>query len=342
MSKEESKMLQGISVLAMVCLHLFDNLNYSDLFTPLIMLKGYPLIFYFAQLSDFCVMGFAFCSGYAHMKLFRQKNYYKRRLISLLSLYCNFWIILLLFTLISVATGQADFMPGDFVTFLKTFTTVSVSYNGAWWYMSVYAVIVIISPIVLKATEKMNSIAVLMISFAIYCGGYLLRFKYGTPYEAINWFGPFGTTFFEYIIGVVCCKERFFEKLERVATKVKPIWRCVISAAVFVAMLLGHTLVIRSLVIAPLTGFLIICIFKFCPRLRLVDKVFGFFGTHSTNIWFTHMFFYLVLFPKLVYRAEYPIPIFLFMLAICVAVSYVINLIYYPINKQVRKLENLL
>lgn len=45
MSKEESKMLQGISVLAMVCLHLFDNLNYSDLFTPLIMLKGYPLIF---------------------------------------------------------------------------------------------------------------------------------------------------------------------------------------------------------------------------------------------------------------------------------------------------------
>ena len=136
----------------------------------------------------------------------------------------------------------------------------------------------------------MNSIAVLMISFAIYCGGYLLRFESGTPYEAINWFGPFGTTFFEYMIGVVCCKERFFEKLERAATKVKPIWRCVISAAVFVAMLLGHTLVIRSLVIAPLTGFLIICIFKFCPRLRLVDKVFGFFGTHSTNIWFTHMF----------------------------------------------------
>ncbi len=174
MSKEDSKIIQGLSVLAMVCLHLFDNLNYADLFTPLIMLKGYPLIFYFAQLSDFCVMGFVFCSGYAHMKLFHQENYYKKRLISLLSLYCNFWIILFLFTFISVATGQADF------------------------------------------------------------------------------------------------------------------------------------------------------------------------GTHSTNIWFTHMFFYFVLFPRLVYRAEYPIPIFLFMLAICVAVSYVINLIYYPVNKQVRKLEKLL
>ena len=57
MSKEESKMLQGISVLAMVCLHLFDNLNYSDLFTPLIMLKGYPLIFLFCTAFGFLRYG---------------------------------------------------------------------------------------------------------------------------------------------------------------------------------------------------------------------------------------------------------------------------------------------
>lgn len=57
MSKEESKMLQGISVLAMVCLHLFDNLNYSDLFTPLIMLKGYPFDFLFCTAFGFLRYG---------------------------------------------------------------------------------------------------------------------------------------------------------------------------------------------------------------------------------------------------------------------------------------------
>lgn len=83
MTKQESKMLQGLSVLAMVCLHLFCTLSYSDLYTPLIYIKGIPLAFYFAQLSDFCVMGFAFRSGYAHMTLFDQKDYLKKRLISL-------------------------------------------------------------------------------------------------------------------------------------------------------------------------------------------------------------------------------------------------------------------
>lgn len=339
MSKEESRMLQGLSVLAMVCLHLFDTLNYSDLFTPLITLKGFPLVFYFAQLSDFCVMGFAFCSGYAHMKLFHQKDYYKKRLVSLLSLYCNFWIILFLFTLVSVAVGQADFMPGDITTFLKTFTTISPAYNGAWWYLPVYAVIVLISPLVLKASDKVNSVVVFIFSLAVYCGGYYLRFKQRTPYEFINWFGSFGTTFFEYMIGVICCKERVFEKIGKIVSKLKPVTVCVASILAFVAMLLGHTLVVRSLVVAPATGFVIICILKFCPRPKFVDKILGFFGTHSTNIWFTHMFFYLVLFNKLVYVAKYPVPIFLFMLVICVAVSYVINFIYKPVDKQIRKLN---
>lgn len=342
MTREESKRLQGLSVLAMVCLHLFDTLTYSDLFTPIIALKGFPLAFYFAQLSDFCVMGFAFCSGYAHMALFKEKDYYKKRLISLLSLFCNFWVILLLFSLVSIIAGKADFMPQDLATFLKTFTGISMSYNGGWWYLPVYAVIVFISPAVLKATEKMSSIVVILISFVIYIGSYFLRFKYSTPYRELNWFGPFGMTFFEYIIGVVCCKEKVFEKIEKLISKLKPIWICVISSAAFIAMLLGHTLVVRSLIIAPFTGFAIICIFKFCPKPHFVDNILDFFGKHSTNIWFTHMFFYMEPFPNLVYIAKYPIPIFLFMLAICIIASYIINLIYYPINKQIQKLKALL
>ena len=50
------------------------------------------------------------------------------------------------------------------------------------------------------------------------------------------------------------------------------------------------------------------------------------------------MFFYLVLFKNLVYMAKYPLFIYLFMMAICVAVSYIINLIYYPIQKQIGKI----
>ena len=112
LSKRDTKMLQGLSVLAMVCLHLFDTTSYKGLFQPLVFIKGIPLSFYFGQISDFCVFGFAFCSGYAHLKLYEQPNYFKHRLKSLLILMINFWIVLILFTVVSVCAGQSSFMPG--------------------------------------------------------------------------------------------------------------------------------------------------------------------------------------------------------------------------------------
>ena len=57
MSKEESKMLQGISVLAMVCLHLFDNLNYSDFIYALDYAQGIPLDFLFCTAFGFLRYG---------------------------------------------------------------------------------------------------------------------------------------------------------------------------------------------------------------------------------------------------------------------------------------------
>ena len=68
LTRYDTKMLQGLSVLAMVVLHLFDSVDFQGLYTPLLYLAGKPVIFYFAQLSDFCVMGFAFCSGYGLYK----------------------------------------------------------------------------------------------------------------------------------------------------------------------------------------------------------------------------------------------------------------------------------
>lgn len=48
--------------------------------------------FYLGQLSDFCVFGFAFLSGYAHMMQSNQMDYYKRRLKGLLSVFCSYSI----------------------------------------------------------------------------------------------------------------------------------------------------------------------------------------------------------------------------------------------------------
>jgi len=339
LSKEESKMIQGLSVLAMVCLHLFDRHDYQDLYVPLLYIKDIPLSFYFGQLSDFCVMGFAFCSGYGHLKSFSTPQYYKRSIIRLFSLYSNFWIILILFSLIGVIAGQSSFIPGNAITFIKTFTTISPAYNGAWWYLPVYAVMVLISPIVLKCSKKINSVIIAIITVMIYCLSYMLRFKWRTGIETIDWFGPFGMTFAEYMIGVICCKEKVFEKLKAFCTRTSKFVLYTVFVILIIGMLLSRTLLIQSLVVAPVTGFIIICIFVIINKPKFIRKIFMFIGEHSTNIWLVHMFFYLVLFKNFVYIARYPILIFTLMILLCIMVSYVIRLIHNPIKKAIMKLN---
>ena len=53
LSKSDTNMLQGLAILAMLILHLFDRLDYENLYTPILYLADKPIIFYFAQLSDF-------------------------------------------------------------------------------------------------------------------------------------------------------------------------------------------------------------------------------------------------------------------------------------------------
>ena len=132
----------------------FDTTSYQGLFQPLIFIEGLPLSFYFGQLSAFCVFGFAFCSGYAHLKLYEQPNYYQRRLKSLHILIINFWIVLALFTVVSVIIGQSNFMPGNIWHFLGTAFLYDMRYNGVWWYLWAYVLLVLISPLLLNAIKK--------------------------------------------------------------------------------------------------------------------------------------------------------------------------------------------
>lgn len=135
LEKNDSKMLQGLAVMAMVVLHLFDRLDYQGLFQPLIFIKGIPLSFYIAQLSDFCVFCFAFCSGYAHMRLYDQPDYYRKRLKSLLRLLIQYQSIIIVFFIVSMLIDSGSFMSGDLKTLIGNILLYKVTYNGAWLYM---------------------------------------------------------------------------------------------------------------------------------------------------------------------------------------------------------------
>ena len=329
LTRLDTKMLQGLSVLAMVLLHLFDRVDYAALYTPILYLGGHPVIFYIAQLSDFCVMGYAFCSGYALYKQYGQKRevkeYYQDRLRSLKILLMNYWIILFLFTIVSVVVKNGKQMPGSLLEFIGNFTTVKTTYNGAWWYLFIYILLVLISSFIFKCCNKVSSWLMLVITFVIYISAYYIRFYYVSSNWFIIKYGVFGMTLFEFMIGAICAKEKWIEKARRVVEKVPVLVRVVVSCVLIAGMLIGHTLILPSLFVAPFTGLVIIFIFSLWQKPLWMQQIFLCLGKHSTNIWLIHMFFYLYIFKDFVFVGRYPIVILLLMLAVTIGCSEVIQ-----------------
>ncbi len=333
----DSKMIQGMAVVAMLCLHLFDRHDYQGLFSPLLFIGEYPLSFYVGQLSDFCVMGFAFCSGYAHMKLFGLNNgYYPKRLKSLLKLFIQYWIIIIAFSLVSIAMGEEERMPGSLRDVLGNLFVYHITYCGAWWYMYAYTLLVLLSPIFLRIIKQENSVIVLVSCFVVYCAAYYVRFNIQTTDLFLSKVGPFGMTLFEYVLGSVYCKEKLFSKEFFIWKRINRGGRIFFSCAIVVMLLLIRTLVFPSLFFAPASGIVLITLFHFWGKPQFIKKLFLLIGSHSTNIWLTHMFFYLYMFKNLVYMAKYPLCILGFMLAITIITSLSLQLVQKPAIKWIR------
>lgn len=330
-------MLQGLSVLAMVWLHLFDR-NYEGLFQPVLFFAGVPFSFYMAQLCDFCVFGFAFCSGYGHYIQYQKPDFYKKRLKGLLSVFCSYWLVLLFFSVAALLLGQGEFMPGSFRKFLMNALALENSYNGAWWYMFAYAVLVLLSPLLMKLVAKVHPLLVLGVGFVVYFAAYYVRFKMTGTGWLLGKFGPLGMTLFEYLIGAVCCKEQAISKLHTIWEKIRKEVRWILALLLMAVMLYARTKILPSLFVAPVTGFVVMLLFHYWKKPKGVQALFLFVGQHSTNIWLTHMFFYAVLLKNFVYVVKYPLLIFLLMIGITTLLSMLLQMLGKPIQSRIAKL----
>lgn len=151
-------------------------------------------------------------------------------------------------------------------------------------------------------------------------------------------FGFTGMTLFEYVLGALSYKYRVFSNLGRVWERMPAAIQYVSIFVMLAGMLYGHTKIVASLFIAPITGFMLMTVFHFWKKPRFIQQFFQFIGQHSTNIWLTHMFFYSVLFKNFVYCAKYPLLIFVLMLVITIAISMVLQWIEKPIRARIAAL----
>lgn len=338
-TKRDSKMLKGVAILSMLMLHLFcrkENLPY----TPLLWIGNTPLIYYFGLFGDICVAMYCFVSGYAHY-LQSSKTELQQRWKRLLRFMIPFWVIAVVFSLIGMLTGNAV-IPGSIKEFLLNCLTIKNSYNGAWWYANTYILLVALQPLSHKFAERCPAWLVILSTFAFYTVGYGIRFwGWGACDSVIlSWFithiGLLGTSYFPYAIGMLFCKKQVISLLRQRLTPIKAHNMYMFTALIFAGMIVGHGIV-QSLFVAVITAAVTIVLLCVCPLPKRLTSLLCCLGEHSTNIWLVHMFFCTVLFDGFVFCAKYPLLIFLLLLAVSLASSYVIKWLSKPILKLVRE-----
>lgn len=337
-TKRDSKMLKGIAILAMLMLHLFcrrDNLPY----TPLLWIGDTPLIYYFGLFRDICVAIYCFVSGYAHY-MQSSKTELRHRWKRLLRFLIPFWVIAAVFSVIGIFTGNPA-IPASAKEFLLNCLTIKNSYNGAWWYANTYVLLVALQPLSRKFVERCPAWLVMLLTFGFYTVGYGIRFWGWGACDSmvLSWLithiGLLGTSYFPYMIGMLFCKKQVISLLRQQTAAIGRRTMQIITLIIFVCMIVAHGIV-PPLFVAFITATVTIVLLCICPIPKWITDVLCYFGEHSTNIWLVHMFFYSVLFDNLVFSARYPIPVFLLLIALSLASSYVIRWLSRPILKLVR------
>lgn len=333
-SKADARMTQGMAILCMVILHLFCRVGSDVLGTPLIWLdQTTPLVYWFGFFAEICVPLYSLCAGYAQQLLWETgKSGLRARTGRILRLLKNYWIVVVLFSLLSLVLGNGDAIPGSPVTFLKSLLLLH-SYNGAWWYLNTYVILLALPPaLLLLPVHKLKLVPGLIVCACTHVLWYLLG-KFGLlPATPSSAFLRFVHKEFVNLMGVLpyiwagglLCRYRVVEQLRcRFSGTVPGQWQhpLLLTAAVclFLAANLVHKAVLMGFV--AMAVFLLFNLWKKGPR---TEKAMLFLGKHSTNIWLVHMFFYSGFLRTPVLVVRYPIPMLAVLLILSVCSSYLI------------------
>ncbi|MFY8213525.1 MAG: acyltransferase family protein [Flavobacterium sp.] len=330
---------KSIAILMMLCIHLFNTQNYNGLFTPTIFIGDKPFIYYFSMFCDSALPIDCFCGGYG-LYIYYQKDkisYVHKNFIRLFKLYINYWIILLLIPVgYGLYLGTNSNYPSTFLNFILNFFAINTTYCGAWWFMTTYVLMVLISPFVFHMIDKYNYKIIISISFLFYVFGFTQRVKNIIFFD--NWILDYlikhlallGYCQILFIIGAISYQQKWYSKFQNLFLNLN-------NKNYFLLAIIFLCIIFRCFVpsysVAFITGFIFVFCFNGLTLRPFTEKIMIYISEQSRNIWFAHMFFYAYFFKEIIYAPKHPILIFIWLLSWCLVTSHLVNFIYNPILK---------
>lgn len=334
LSKNESLQFKGVAILIMVFLHLFINGSNVSLCHTVLYFQNEPIVLQISKFTGFCAGLYLFLSGYG-LYISNQNHSSVSPCQRILKLYLNFWVVFVIFISLG-AYLKPQHYPGSFWEILSNFTGWHTTYNGEWWFLFPYILLVLTSKIIFKYVRRYSTTVLLL----LIGGGFILTYltiyinrEYLYSHQLVYMPLLYFNCLVSFALGALFAKEDWFQVLKE-KIQIKNAWMNILWLLLLVALI-----ALRAL--SPISAVNIIFMLLFIAWFALVRKsrwvvwLLEKLGKQSTNMWLVHTFFCYYLFHDWIYGFKYPIVI----LAVTVILSYcsgvIIDLINHPLQKAV-------
>ena len=346
-------MTRGLAILCMLTLHLFCKQGSDILGTPLLWInEDTPLVYFFGFFAEICVPIYTICAGYARYLMLENGNdKFKNRLTRTFNLLKNYWIVLVLFCALGLIFN-CEIIPESPSAFLKSIFLLH-SYNGAWWYLNTYIILLLIpTSLLFFPVQKIKKPFFSFFLFLSFDVVYYILTRFGIIPDIDKNTSVISFIFVEifnlisvlscFWLGALFCKYNTLDKIKGLLDKyLLEKYHSLFLGGILIFVFIFNS-IFRKAIFIPTIAVVTFVIFNLLKKPIIVEKIFTFLGKHSTNIWLTHMFFYENLFVGLVTLVKYPLLMLLFIVLLCTVTSYVVMAIQTLLNSITNKLKNCL
>jgi peptidoglycan/LPS O-acetylase OafA/YrhL len=322
-SLKHTNQLKGIAIVLLLFHHSFLNaaFPYAEWYV-----NGVECVKLIAKLSKLCVGIFVFLSGYGLYKSQKRKqrglkSFYASHFSKIYLTYGLIWILFVPITFIffgiSLSDVYVDKIPEKLIVNVLGLQNMFGFWgiNPTWWFITCILLLYFLFPFLKVLLDKFNLIFVLIVLI-------FSLFTINISFNGIQPYEPIREYIFTFVLGMFFGKNEYFEKIKQ--NKPNKWIKISFSTILILALLYVRNLLNTKAIILTdgiITIFLGIIIFELNTTFRFLE----FLGKHSFNIFLFHTFIQVYFLPKFIYSFYYPILIWLIMIALCVALSILID-----------------
>ncbi len=328
--KESSEIAKGVAILLMLFYHLFSNAQDNQImqvnFSPL----PEDLFLMFAKFGNICVSVFVFLTAFGiSTKLFATgeftlKDAYRSTYKRAGKLFLNFFLVFVIVNLLWFKYFDYALLYGagkqGVLAFLADALSLSHFFgtptlNMTWWYMSIAYTLVFLVPFLAYLCKKTG--------YPFLAAAFLIPFLFPMQNDISRYF-------FVMAFGITAAYGNWFEKV--LNCKIPIVVRAILEIAFLVfSVFARENEFVQTNLLYLADAFFAFGIILFAGDILAiipgVKQVFAFLGHYSMDMYFTHTFFYLILYRDYIFRFRYAGVTFLLLVIVTLLFSVFIELI---------------